>query len=65
MRSINRKTLIFLAALGLVVYTIRGASTTESKWQAVKVLYGFIAIMIIVKVVWTFVRRNPSGEADE
>jgi len=64
-RSINRKTLVFLAALGLVVYTIRGAPTTESKWRAASVLWGFIAILIVVKLVWTFLRRNPKGEADE
>ncbi len=62
---INRKTLVFLAALGLVVYTIRGAGSTEAKWRAVKVLYAFIAILIVTKVVWAFIRRNPNGEADE
>ena len=62
---INRKTLVFLVALGLVVYTIRGAGTTEAKWLAVKVLYAFLAVLIVTKVLWAYLRRNPDGEADE
>ncbi len=66
MTRINRKTLIFLVALGAVVYTIRGTgSSEEAKWLAVTVLFAFIAVLIVTKVVWAYVRRNPNGEADE
>ena len=48
------------------MYTIRGTgSSEEAKWLAVTVLFAFIAVLIVTKVVWAYVRRNPNGEADE
>jgi len=64
-RGINLKTLLFMIALGLVVYTIRGTGSRESSWQAAKVLYAFLGILIVAKVLWMFIRRNPNGETDE
>ena len=65
MRSINWKTLLFMIALGLVVFTIRGTGSRESSWQAAKVLYAALGILIVVKVLWMFIRRSPNDETDE
>ncbi len=65
MRGINWKTLLFMIALGVVVFTIRGTGSRESSWQAAKVLYGFLGILIVVKVLWMFIRRSPNRETDE
>lgn len=61
----NWKTLLFMIALGGVVFTIRGTGSRESSWQAAKVLYAFLGILIVVKVLWTFIRRSPNRETDE
>ena len=57
MRRLDRKTLLFLLVLGLVIFSLRGSGDPSNSWRAVVVLYGLIAFIVLVK--WLVERRGP------